>query len=995
MPIVHWDFETRSVALLKQAGAWRYAADPSTEVLCVGYAIDDGEPQLWVPGDPVPSKEFETADQIVAHNYAFERAIATRILEPKYGWPCVPLEKQRCSMSMALACALPGELNAAAVALGLPLRKDRDGYRLMQLMSRPRRPHKGEDPHGIYWIDDVEKRARLHAYCMRDVEVERALYVGLPLLSPTEQAFWQLDATIDRRGFYVDLTLAKATQRIVRQEQAAINAELARHTGGEITSAHQVARIVAFIRRQGLTLAALTKGSVAALLAHGPDDIVRHVLELRQRGARASVRKLDRLLTSVGADGRMRSTLRFHGSATGRWSGRGYQPQNLKKAETKDIDGAVDAVLAGDMARICELGAPLTIAGDVSRAMICAAPDHSLVCGDFSAIESRVLSWLAREEWKVANYREYDASVDKGQPRPDLEPYCATASRMLKRTVKPEDEGGRAIGKGADLALGYGGALGAWRRINPADDRADGEVLQNIKEWRLAHPAIVRFWKTFERGCLRAIATGQNIELGSRFAFAFEDGTFFVTLPSGRRLAYPKARIGPGKYEGTRQIYFHDNACGGWTETRAWYGILVENAVQAVARDLLAAAMQRLERAGYQVVLHVHDEIVCEVPEPFNSTNEFLCLLTELPGWAEGLPLAAKVWTGKRYAKSKPQPEAESESVKLLQDPPATETQRRDALSFVEAQNSAASIAPSKSHPDAENTLDAEVDDNIAEIPLVDLIGEPLVNGKILCPFHEDHTPSLQIYADHFHCFACEAHGSHLDWLMQIERLSYEDALHTLKTWDSTRTRAIAHDDKAPSRVFALQLWEEAGTIAGSLAAHYLAGNRGIDLAALPTDIHGALRFHARCPFGSGTYHPCLLALMRDPRSDAATGIHRIALTPEGKKIERRTLGQTGAVKLWPPGAQLIIGEGLETVLAAATRIPYCDAPLQLLSAGPLDRFPVIAGVERLIILVDHDVAGQTAALGCTARWQYADRTVVQLTPDEPGADFNDFVMPD
>jgi DNA polymerase len=390
MPILFWDVETRSVLDLGIAGAWRYASDPSTEVLCVGFAVDDGEPQIWIPGKPCPEPLAAAASdsswRAVAHNYLFERAIATRILEPRHGLPRIPLARQYCSMTLALANALPGELEAAALALGLPYHKDREGYRLMRQMARPRRARKGEDVNGIYWVDSPELRKRLHEYCMRDVEVERALFNRLPLLPPKEQEHWQLDAIINERGFYVDRALVKATRDLAQAEQAAINTEIAKYTDGEITSVNQRDRIIAFARRHGHTLEALTKRSVAAVLAHEPNDLVRHVLELRKEGARASVHKFNRLLAGVDTDGRQRGTLRFMGSGTGRWSGRGCQPQNLKKSETKNINAAVEAILTGDTDRVRELGAPLMIAGDVSRAMICATPGHTLVGGDFSSI---------------------------------------------------------------------------------------------------------------------------------------------------------------------------------------------------------------------------------------------------------------------------------------------------------------------------------------------------------------------------------------------------------------------------------------------------------------------------------------------------------------------------------------------------------------------------------------------------------------------------------
>jgi Toprim domain/CHC2 zinc finger len=993
-----WDVETRSTVNLEIAGAWHYASAPSSEVLCLAYAVDDGDPRIWIPGDPIPEAFITAAAdpswRVVAHNYQFERAITTRILTPHFNWPLVPLDRQICTMTMALTSALPGGLDNAALALGLPC-KDREGYLLMQKMSRPLPRRKSDPPGLIRWHDNPKDRKRLQEYCKRDVEIERAVFRALPPLPPSEQTHFILDAIINARGLHVDVALAKAARDLAQTERRQLNLEIAEHTDGEITSVDQVQRIREYVEQQGHQLSSLNKRSVSAVLAHDPGEAVRCVLELRREGARASVRKLDRLLAAVDADDRLRGSLRFHAAHTGRWSGRGYQPQNLKRPETKDIDAAVDAVLSGDMNRIRELGAPLTIAGDIQRSVICAAPGHKLIAGDFSAIESRVLAWLAGEDWKLANYREYDANG-----RPELEPYCATATRMLKREVTPEDEAGRQIGKTADLALGFGGALGAWRRFNPDDERADGEILLNIAEWRHTHPAITKFWKAFERAALKAVHTGQQIDLSNQFAFTMENGTLFVALPSGRRLAYPQARLGPGKFEGRRQVYFKSNARGGWADDRSWYGTFTENVVQATARDLLAAAMQRLEHAGYPVVLHVHDEVVCEVPEEFGSEDEFSRLLLALPDWATGLPIAGKVRSGKRYAKSssrrapenatqaKPlQPEVGFSRVAEIPGEPNERTSGRPNGSDLEHNLADAGID------------DTDDDDDIGDVSLPDLIGEPLVDGKIICPFHDDHTPSLVIYDDHYHCYVgnCGAHGDAIDWLMLVEGMTRAQARQHLATWDGPRV-APRQDDEDERRDYALRLWGQGVPIAGTIAARYLSEIRGIELAALPANIDDVLRFHPRCPF-AGAHHPCLIALMRDATMDEPTGIHRIGLTPEARKIDRHMLGCAGVVKLWPAGSQLVVGEGIETVLAAATRIPYRDAPLQpawaTLCASALARLPVLPGVERLIILVDHDDAGKNAARICADRWQRAGRTAVRLTPKRAGADFNDLVMPE
>ena len=868
MSILFWDIETRSSVNLEVAGAWRYSADSTTEVMVVGFAVDDGDPQIWVPGRQAIPEPFITAAAdpswlIVAHHHQFERALAARILTPRFGWPEVPLERQVCTMTMALASALPGGLDAAAAALGIPLQKDREGHKVMRRMSRPL-PRRKRDPEDcVRWYEPTASELKIfHGYCKRDVALERMVFRALPLLPSSEQALFVLDAVINERGFHVDVDLAKAARAIANAERIAINAKIATLTGNEITSVDQVARIVAFVRRHGHLISSLGKRSVSDVLAQEPGGTVQRLLELRREGARASVRKLDSLLASVDDDGRLRGTLKFYGSSTGRWSGRGYQPQNLKKVETTDIDAAVDAILAGDIDRIRELGAPLTIAGDVSRSIVCAPAQHVLIGSDFSAIESRVLAWLAGETWKLDTYRQYDKTGD-----PVLEPYCVGASKVLKRAVTPDDKAGRDLGKVFDLAFGFGGGLGAWRKFDPSDTYSDAEVENFKREWRWAHRATAEFWKDLRRAALQAVHTGQRTECG-KLSFAMQNGTLLMTLPSGRSIAYPKARIGPGKLEGTREIYFKDNAKGAWTDCSTWYGLLVENAVQAVARDLLAAALVRLENANFRPVLHIHDEVICEVPEGSGNTEDFLRLLTVLPDWAEGLPVAARAWSGLRYA---------------------------------------AKTAPTKAAPKTMNGVkphtipvastialleDDDSDGADTTVLLADVIGEPLVNGRICCPFHDDHTPSLVVYPDHFHCYVCGAHGDHIDWLMMVEGMDRKQAEHFLAAWDGPPVEVTSDNGEART-TFALQLWAEGRPIADTLAARYLDEIRGIDLAALPADVDQALRFHPRCPFGPGLRHACLLALMRDVATDTPTGIHRIALTADAQKIDRRTLAAT------------------------------------------------------------------------------------------------------
>jgi DNA polymerase family A/CHC2 zinc finger len=893
-----FDAETFSAAKLDVVGTWQYVTDPSTEITCVAYALNDAAPKIWLPGQPVP-EEFNPEATLVAHNFMFERTLLTHILGPRHGFPEVPLSRQACTMTMALASALPGALANATLALGLEYQKDREGYTVMRQMTQPMRTRKGEGAE-IRRDTDPDKLKVLYRYAKRDVAVTRELFHRLPLLSEFENTVWQLDAVINTRGFHIDTELAAAARDIAKREQKAINAAIAAVTDGAVLSVHQRDKIIAFVRAHGHTLQSLTKRSVSAVLAHKTaDDQVRQLLELRREGARASTHKLSRLLQSVSDDNRMRGTLRFHGSSTGRWAGRGFQPQNLKKPETKDLDAAVGAILSGDLIRVRALGPALTIAGDVSRAMITAAPGHVLISADFSSIEARVLAWLAGETWELDTYRAFDATG-----RPELESYCVVASKIFKRTITPDDEAERNVGKTCVLAFGYGGALGAWRKFDSSDTYSDAEVEAFKSDWRRAHPATTRFWKALERTVHRAAFSRSKHTVndvlnapipGGQITCHTEGDNLQLTLPSGRQLAYPCATLGEGKFEGTRELRFKDNAKGGWSDVSAWYGKLVENVDQAVSRDLLAAAMLRVEAAGYKIVLHVHDEVVAEVPEGFGSPEEFLALLVQAPEWAADLPIAAKVRTGKRYVKTKA-PAPESVAEKEAPDNTTGPTDPTDADDFI------------GSFPidDTDDGDQADAGEEIEDMPaLEDLIGEPTSNGFISCPFHDDLVPSLKIYADHYHCHSCGAHGYAFDWLTRVQGMSESEARRYIREWDGPVVAPPSEADAEWKIRNALQLFDEAGPIAGTMAERYLAGWRGIDVTALPPGIGDALRFHPRCPF-QGIRYPCLLALMRDPVTDIPCGVHRTALGPDGNRIERAMLGRAGAVKLWPADSMLV-----------------------------------------------------------------------------------------
>ena len=616
--VLHRDYETRSRAVLKIVGTHRYAADPSTEILCAAYAIDDEPVRLWTPGDPVPSEFIEAANNplwvVAAHNDAFEAAVEQHILAPRYGWPLIPLERHRCTMALSLAHGLPARLDAAADALELANRKDAAGQRLMHQTAKPRRPHKDEDPAGTYWFDDAERLKRLYSYCQQDVEVERELYQRLPALSSSEQQLWESSSRINERGFCVDRKFAEAARRIAQAAAPEIDQELAEITGGVVTGINQVARLTAWLQQQGCAVEKLDKKAIEKLLLDpGLPPQVQRALELRLGGAQAAFKKIDALLARAGDDGRVRGAFRYHGAATGRWAGEGFQPQNLKRPAVDDIEAAVAAVATGDYAHVRSLyPRPLSVVGDCSRSMICAAPGHMLIGADFGSIESRVLAWIAGEEWKLDSYRRFDAT---GDPRD--EPYCVTACRVFGKPIGTytKDSPERGVGKICDLAFGYAGGLGAWRKFEP-DRFTDEQVRAFCHDWRAAHSNIKKYWSRLDRAAWTAVQQrGRVVRCGP--VVIKTTGTFLqLKLPSGRKLSYPQPRVIGDSRE--QRVVFTDNAAGQFTDCRhgkgAYGGLWTENVVSGIARDLLAEAMPRIEAAGYPIVLHVHDEIVCEVP---------------------------------------------------------------------------------------------------------------------------------------------------------------------------------------------------------------------------------------------------------------------------------------------------------------------------------------------------------------------------------------------
>jgi DNA polymerase len=673
----HWDVETRSAAELatrgkkRGVGAPAYAEHETTSVLCVCFAWGDGPVESWEPGEPVPAIALAAAADPtccwVAHNAAFERVILRSILG--HGWPEVPLVRQVCSMSLALSHAYPGSLEAAAEALGLVNRKDVARAKRVKKMWKPRPARRDEDPTQLYWHDTPELRAENKAYCKQDVATERELHQRLCAIPASEHDAAVLDAEINDRGVRIDAPLAAKVSRLAAQALAEMGAEICALTEGAVDRTSKPATIKTWLKQQGVELprrpkkkksglvweTCLEAGDIEKLLeGELPDARARRVLEIRLQAAQSAASKIDRMLLTRSADGRVRGLFRFYGSMTGRWSGAGFQPQNLKRPELIRSDAAVaeaiEAVQTLDYAAVkARYRDVLGLAGDLCRSMIIPAEGHRFIVGDFSSVEARVLAWLAGAEEEVEAFRQFDRGIG-----PDA--YVFTAQQVFGPDGVGDPSRIRQLGKIFKLGLGYG--MGPNRllseirkaRIPGTENLSISDVRKWVRTWREINFVVVGYWYALDAAAVAAVRNPGMLVPCRAVSFEMRDRVLLLHLPSGRPLSYPAPVLEPGR-DGEEQIAFRDMEAGRRRDKHMYGGKWAENVTQAVARDLLVDAMKRLRAADYRLVMHAHDEAVAEMPIGEGSAEEFKRLLIGVPSWAEQLPVAAKVFECDRFKK--------------------------------------------------------------------------------------------------------------------------------------------------------------------------------------------------------------------------------------------------------------------------------------------------------------------------------------------------------
>lgn len=703
------DFESRSQCDLRKHGSWRYSLDPTTDIMCLAFRLPYWAPGivgLWHP--EVPHLDIPQADEfdnladlllwvesgglVEAHNSWFERGIWTNILVPRYSFPPIAHHQWRCSAAKAAALALPRALGDAVAALKLDVQKDAEGHALMRKISKPRKALKKEtdtwdNTHGAgicivckgkgtykrkpceacsgqgalegdfndvpemptLWHQSAEQLGDLWAYCIADVLAEEGLSHATPDLTPAETDLYLLDQAINERGFQLDPDAVTAALALIAEETADLNAQLASITGGAVTKATQRERLKQWFATQGLVLPDTQGTTIDAALEAATDPLHKDALGIVRELGRSSTAKYQAMQRWQCPDGRVRGGLLYHGASTGRWSGAGVQPHNFVRGTIKDQVALWEVLKTGDRTAIrAAYGSVMLALANALRGAICAGPGCELFVADYAQIEARVILWLADDQDGLDLFRR------------GADPYSDMATSIYERPInKHEHPDERSLGKVAILGLGFG--MGAKKFIESAANMAgltiDADLSQRtVDAYRDKYWRVVEMWGLQERAAMEATLQFRPVQYGY-VTWLRDDRFLYCQLPSGRRLAYPfpaveQRQTSWGEWRLSVTFEGVDPYTRQWKRQHTYGGMIVENIVQAVARDIMADAMLRCEQSGvYRPVLSVHDELVAEADTGVGTVPAFERLLTDAPPWATGCPIVAEGYVTQRYRK--------------------------------------------------------------------------------------------------------------------------------------------------------------------------------------------------------------------------------------------------------------------------------------------------------------------------------------------------------
>ena len=634
------DIETYSPEPLAKCGVYRYCQAPEFEVLLFGYSVDSGPVQVvdLTAGEHIPADVLAAlTDPAVskwAFNAQFERVCLSRYLGYPVGRYLNP-DSWYCTMVWSATLGLPLSLEGVGAVLGLEKQKLKEGKDLVRYFCTPAKARDGSTFRRLP-TDAPEKWTAFKAYNLRDVETEMSIQQKLSRfpVSPEEWDNYHLDQRINDRGILLDRILV--TQAIRCDERfKRTHLEQARSVTG-LENPNSPAQLKAWLAKKGVEAESLSKASVLELLSHAEGE-VELALSLRQELAKSSVKKYTAMESVVCPDDRARGLIQFYGAnRTGRFAGRLIQVQNLPQNHLPDLKQARTLVRDGrfDAVELLYDSVPLVLSELIPKSRC------RFFVADFSAIEARVIAWIAGEQWRQEVFAQGG----------DI--YCASASQMFHVPVVKHGVNGhlRQKGKIAELALGYGGSVGALKAMGALNYGLTEEELKPLVDaWRQSNPRIVKFWWDVDRAATTCVRDRVPAETHG-IRFFYQSGMMFIVLPSGRKLVYVKPKMGVNRYGSESVTYEGVGEQKKWLRLESYGPKFVENIVQATARDILVEAMRRLEAAGYQIVMHVHDEAVIEAPADA-SLDDICAIMGQTPAWAEGLLLRADGYVCDFYQK--------------------------------------------------------------------------------------------------------------------------------------------------------------------------------------------------------------------------------------------------------------------------------------------------------------------------------------------------------
>jgi len=642
------DLETYSDVDLPNCGVYRYV-EGDFHILLFAYAFDDEETKCvdMACGEQLPADVMDALqdESIIksAWNAQFERTCLSKYLGTQ-----ISPDSWQCTMVWAASLSLPLKLATAAQALKTAQQKDAVGERLIRYFSLPCKPTKANGGRTRNLPEHAPEDWKLFkSYCIQDVETERDIRQRLekfPLL-PQEWDYYHMDQRINDRGILIDKEMVQ--QAIICNMSLSEEMTKRAYALTGLENPNSVSQLKGWLEERGIEIDSLGKKNVASLITdldkHSADGEALDMMKLRLQMAKSSVKKYQAAERYICQDGRAHGLFQFSGAnRTQRWAGRGIQLQNLPQNHISTLDEARELVKIGCFEMIEVLyGNTPDILSQLIRTMLIPKDGCEFIVADFSAIEARVLAWLAGEQWRLDAFTE------------GKDIYCASASQMFGVPVVKHGINGelRQKGKVAELACGYGGGAGALISMGALDmGLKEDELPDIISSWRDANPEIVKFWYAVEKAAIETVKDHTDRTVG-RIGFQFSANTLWIVLPSGRRLAYIKPKLQPNRFGRMALTFEGLGANNKWTRGETYSGKLTENITQATARDLLAEAMRRMELAGLGIVGHVHDEVILEVPKGQYTVDDVCNIMNRNPAWADGLPLSSAGYTGNYYFK--------------------------------------------------------------------------------------------------------------------------------------------------------------------------------------------------------------------------------------------------------------------------------------------------------------------------------------------------------